>query len=119
MSDTALKPDARCDLSGAINFIVDRVLYLEQKLAQIENKDATKASDTLTVKDIMADQAVSRSLIDKSPWKLPNWGRSDFGMSPKRWRRETYIAWMETPEDERRAKWDAMGIQERRKARGL
>lgn len=116
MADMAI-PDARSDLNGALNFLITRVVRLEADIQAM--KKGLCVSDVMTLADIAADQGIKASTLEKAPWKVPNFGRPDFGKRPGKWHRATYVVWMGTPEDERRATWDQMSCAERRKARGI
>jgi len=49
------------------------------------------------------------------PWRVPTFGLKYDGLYPlTEWR-----AWLERPEAERRAEWDAMSPSARKKARGM
>ena len=101
--------DARSDLAGAIN-------ELNAKLgAQDESLRLLLGEIVVTLGDIAKRQCVSRTTLYREPWRLPGFGKKPDKESPKGWYLSTYKAWIETPEDERRRRWELMPLRERRK----
>lgn len=63
----------------------------------------TTLPKTISVADIAQMEGVSvTSLTERKPWLLPNFGKSDFSDKKRRWKFETYAAWSEIPEAQRK-----------------
>jgi hypothetical protein len=73
---------------------------------------------TYTIEDMARVLKCSEGTLRKNVWLLPNYGRADVGMHPRRWFYDTVVNWLHIPEDERRRKWDEMSSAERLKAMG-
>lgn len=107
---------AAADLVGTIDAMDKRLARVEECLAAIMHK--VGADEPLTVAEIAARQGLSAGSIYRTPWRLPNFGRPDYGEGVKRWRPETWEAWKLRPEYERRREWEEMTAKERREVMG-
>ncbi|MCX7024590.1 MAG: hypothetical protein NT080_08210 [Spirochaetes bacterium] len=97
-------PDARSDLAGALNWLMDRSEALGQGMAN-RRISATAAATAF---------GYSASYFRAAPWRIP-----DFGKNGTLHSRATWESWLSRPELERRAEWDSMTIPQRRKAPGV
>jgi hypothetical protein len=103
MSDTL--PDARQDLAGAVNFLINLVDELRRGRDE-ERIDAAQASRLLGYKD--------KQYCSRFPWRVPGFGLHGRMHSLRAWRE-----WIDRPEAQRRSEWDKMSLKERRLAQGI
>jgi len=103
---------------------LDRVLVIEEKIDKQEFmlyrllKGGRLPIDYLTIQDIAHLMQISEGILRKRPWMLPNYGKSDLGERPKRYKCENYLEWIKTSTEEHKRAWDAMSEMERREAVG-
>jgi len=69
----------------------------------------------LTIADIAKREGVSNSTIYREPWRLPNYGQSDFSTGRRRWKLRTYVQWIEKDDQTRERDWYNMRPQDREK----
>lgn len=93
-----------------------RLERMESRLEEIAA--AVGIKDTVDINDLARRIGCGKSTLYNAPWKLPNFGRSDFGDGVKRWLRATADAWYADPEDEHRMAWEAMAPDERARVQG-
>lgn len=92
--------------------IVGTLAYLADAIDEIKRgRDEERFSQT----DAARRLGLNQSHCWGKPWRVPTFGLEYDGMYPlSQWR-----AWLERPEAERRAEWDAMPLKDRSAARGL
>lgn len=66
---------------------------------------------------IAKNQGVSKSTIEKQPWRVPDFGRSPTSHRPLTYRYADYIEWMRVDLSSHLADWDALKYRERQRAR--
>ena len=103
MADLA-RPDPGVDLMGFLRWLGDRVEALEKKDGS-RRLNATEAARAL---------GFHERFIHGRPWRVPGFGLHGTLHPLSIWR-----DWLNRPEADRRAEWDAMTTVDRRKARGL
>ncbi len=69
----------------------------------------------LNLDDVAAREGISRSMLMRERWRIPNFGQSDFATGRKRWRLSSYCKWRERDELARKEEWDLMRIHDREK----
>jgi hypothetical protein len=102
-------------IEEALRTVYRGVWEIRQELASLK---AATSFLTYTVEDIARSLNCSEWTLRKNIWQLPNYGRADIGIHPRRWFHDTVTAWFHIPEDERRRKWEMMTSAERRQAMG-
>lgn len=97
---------------------ITQVMHILRDIVKaIDNlRDSLPVKDTMTITDISRKLGVAQSTMYLHPWNIPNFGKSDIGNNPRRWRRSTVNKWYSVPEAERREQWEAMTDNERREA---
>ncbi len=92
--------------------IVGTLAYLADQIDAIRHEqDETRYAQT----DAARRLGLNQSHCWGKPWRIPTFGLEYDGMYPlTQWR-----AWLERPEAERRAEWDALPLKDRSAARGL
>jgi hypothetical protein len=108
---------AREDYLGAIDHLIALEESNAKRLENLEQKIG--ARDSYTIDDLCKLYHCKRDRLTRAPWRLPNYGRSDFGASPKRWWRPTVEAWEAVSEEEHRADWERMSADKKREALGV
>lgn len=108
--------DPRIDLLGAIAEIQHTQAALEETM---KNLYAYITLQTMTVSEIAQKLDVSIATLNRKPWNLPNYGRSNVGEQTRRWLVKTVSDWFSIPEDERRRKWEEMSSSEKRRMLGV
>lgn len=103
-------------LDAVLEDIIARLERMEGR--QLEIAAAVGIKETVDINDIARRIGCGKSTLYNCPWKLPNFGRSDFGDGVKRWRKATADAWYAFPEDQRRRDWESMSADERARAQG-
>jgi len=77
--------------------------------------EAIPAREYITVKDISLMYGWSLSFINRNPWTMPNWGKSDFPGHERRWLTETAEEWYRVPPARRQMAWNQTSIRQRQK----
>ena len=104
--------DAHENLAEAVNDIAKASIRQDQTLRYLLDEY------TITLAGIARRQNVSRTQLYREPWRVPNFGGNpDASTSPKEWYLSTYMAWIRTPEEERRKQWDSMSVKDKKKVR--
>lgn len=100
------RPDPRSDLMGYLDWLGDRI------------ETALSLRDAAALLPGQAEKALARSkgslCAARYPWRIPEHGAKGPRHSLATWR-----AWLETPERERRAEWDALTRKQRRTIKEL
>jgi hypothetical protein len=108
------RPDpARAPYADLFTYLFDRVDEIAEKV------DSAVERKSLTIDDLAARYHVSRSSISERPWRMPNFGRADFGEVPRRWWLTTVERWEEVPEADRRERWELMSAKDKQQALGV
>jgi hypothetical protein len=102
-------------IEDSLNFLVETITEIKKEIIDLKTKTDLRA---YTLKEIANGIGYSVQTLRNSPWKIPNYGKSDVGISPGRWFYLTIRTWYDIPEDERRIKWESMTSIERRKITG-
>ena len=55
--------------------------------------EAVNVREFLTIEDIAKKLGLSRRQLDRDPWLLPNFGKSDVPGKIRRWHRDTWRQW--------------------------
>jgi|APSaa5957512622_1039677.scaffolds.fasta_scaffold45793_3 hypothetical protein len=66
-----------------------------------------------TFEDICRMLCISKNQLRARPYLLPNYGVPDYPGRIRKWRVETYHAWMETSAIQREREWSAKSTRER------
>ena len=77
--------------------------------------EAVPAREYITIKDIARKHGWSISFINRNPWTMPNWGKSDYPGHERRWMNETANQWYRVPPTKREREWNQMSIRQRQK----
>lgn len=96
------RPDPATDLVGSLRWIMERLEALEDH----------KGEKLLSASAAAVNFGHGRNYL-LQPWRIPG-----FGLKGTRHTLSAWTAWLDRPEAERRAEWDAMSIKDRRAARG-
>jgi len=72
----------------------------------------------ITMKEIAGELGVAYETVSRNPWMMPNYGQSEFGERPRKWRRQSWEAWKREIEDRKRD-WEAASARERELMLGL
>jgi hypothetical protein len=110
-------PDARQDMLGMLNALAAEIISLRSDVAAI--KGTIRIRESYTIEDLASRYHCSRSTFHSCPWRLPNFGRPDFGESPRRWWIETLETWEAVAESEHRDAWEMMSAGDRCKMLGI
>lgn len=86
---------------------------LESKVDRL--LEAVPAREYITVKDIAVEHGWSISFINRNPWTMPNWGKSDYPGHERRWMKETAEQWFRVSPEKRQREWNRMSIRQRQK----
>jgi hypothetical protein len=86
---------------------------LRDEISSLREQIANTGKEIKTIADISREYGYSRRTVERSPWLMPNWGKSDFTGQRKRWKRETYKAWFSVPIITREREWLHMPIKEK------
>lgn len=116
---TSAIPDPHVDFLGWAAAIGEELA--RQGRIQDAIISSMRVRESFTIDDLARRYHCHRSTLcgGSMPWRLPNYGRPDFGESPKRWWIETVEAWEQVPEIEHREAWEAMSPAERRRILGM
>ncbi len=95
--------DARIDLAGAINALQAEIAALRAE------KDERRYCAAAAARKL----GYGKNYFAGKPWRVPGFGRAGMSHSMRAW-----VAWLNRPEGERRAEWDAIPLRERGKLRG-
>jgi hypothetical protein len=90
------------DIVGSLEWIMD----------QIEAINAARGAERINIAEATQRMGYKRGFLNK-PWRVPG-----FGLSGNQHTFAAWCAWIERPEVERRAEWDAMSVKQRGLARG-
>jgi len=108
------RPDPSRDSSAIVaNYIMDRLDSMAADLASLRERES------LTIDDLSERYHLSRSSLDRAPWRLPNFGKADTGEFPKRWWLSTVEAWESIPEIDRKSRWELMSAKEKHQVLGV
>lgn len=112
--------DNLCDAIDAMGRIIEG---LQDRFDRLERNIGIR--EKFTLDDLCRrysgnpDKPLSRDTLTRAPWRLPNYGRSDFGEGRKYWFRETVEAWEAYGFERHREDWERMSAAEKRKALGV
>lgn len=109
---------------SAMVYLVEEISTLREETAVLrqENKkilDRLGPEEPWTMIDCAEYQGCSPSSLYRCPWKVPGYGKADFGEGVKRWKPETARAFYSIPEAERKETWDRMSAEEKRECLGV
>ena len=81
-----------------------------------EIRAAIPCREFYTVADIARRYGISETALSDNtrPWRLPCFGRPDWGESKRFWKRATVEEWYAKPEDTRRDEWEKMAPRDQR-----
>lgn len=81
-----------------------------------EIRAAVQAPALYTIADIARRTGMSAPCLRDTtrPWRLPNFGKPDWGDGTRRWLRASVEAWYARTEDSHRHDWEAMPPAKRR-----
>lgn len=102
--NTTTRPDPAHDLVGALRYVMDALDELRRE------RDERRIGPTAAARALGYCESAFRG----KPWRVPF-----FGLHGLMHGLTTWEAWNARPEVERRAEWDAMDIETRRKAQGV
>lgn len=91
---------------------------LRAEFENLRDQLANQGRAIKTIADICREYGYSRATVERNPWLMPNWGKSDFTGTRKRWKRETYAAWFSMPVDARHRQWLNMPLKDKKKIQG-
>ena len=107
-------------LKAQIDFLTAQnkeILENQRILAEaISQNFATK---TLDIKELAQRYGVHINTLYNNPWRMPNYGRSDFEFGKTRWRLSTVMEWEKKSAKQHEADWANMTVKERKKAQGV
>jgi hypothetical protein len=89
------------------------VIPLKEEINSLREKLEQSGRAIKTISDIAREYGYSRATIERTPWLMPNWGRSDLPGKRKRWLRETYQIWFATSISVRERQWHTLPIKEK------
>lgn len=73
----------------------------------------------LTIADLTVRYKIGQTALYSNPWRLPNFGVSDFDYGAKRWRMSTVLQWEEKSDKEHEIEWNALSVSQRKKIKGV
>jgi len=92
---------------------------LEQKVSAtqklLSDLLAIIGEPVLSFSDIAEREGISKSMLYKEPWRLPNYGQSDFSTGNRRWKLQSYLKWSERDQEQREKEWNLMTTEDREK----
>lgn len=98
---------------------MDDFRRLEKKVSVTQNllSDliAIIGEPVLSISDIADREGISKSMLYREPWRMPNYGQSDFVTGRRRWKLQSYRDWVERDEEDREREWNLMTIEDREK----
>jgi hypothetical protein len=97
------RPDPAIDLIGSIRWLMDRVEAIEHR--EDERKVSARAAALALGYPV--------GYCHGKPWRVPHYGKGGTRHPLSAWKE-----WLDAPEAERRAGWDAMSLADRRRVRG-
>ena len=84
---------------------------LEEKLDLLI--ESLPAKEVYTIGDICRMLQISKNQARSRPYLLPNYGVSDYPGRIRKWRVETYRAWIQTSPTQHKQEWNIKSFRER------
>ena len=87
-------------------------------LERVERKldillESTPHRKYYTIRDLSIMHGWSASFINRNPWTMPNFGKSDYPGHERRWLPETMEQWFRVPPADRKRQWNMMSFRQR------
>ena len=109
--------DARSDLCAAVNNLQTLCAILLERQGRFEK--ALGYREKYSIADLAERYGAKPDTLARAPWRLPNYGRADFGECPKYWWRETVDAWEAYGFENHRRDWETMSADDKRRVQGV
>jgi hypothetical protein len=97
-------------IEESLNFLVENIKEIKKEIIDLNTKIELKA---YTLREIAKGLGYSTQTLRNCPWKIPNYGKPDEGISPGKWFYNTIKNWYSIPEEERRFNWESLSSRER------
>lgn len=92
---------------------LEAVLSMQKKILEQQEflLESLPIPECIDVKFICKKLKISKAKVYSSPWLMPNFGKSDYPSSTKRWKWSTWEIWHRRNEAERRTDWLSLPVK--------